>query len=267
MQAATNNTNVFYCTANILFIKPYQKARKNFHLSFPYQDQQSIIREPLSVRKKISYLVKGLMYCLPVINTIVYLAQKYLFSDKKILDLPDQMIKEIFIKLPPDKYPKDVSGSFKKWKKHFENDPFNKLAEENLVRLERVLSNAINDIDYTCGHDNLKTKTSTVAELHFKPTGELENILYGYEKYRGSCEDFPLEKRNFICIPLQIRLTSYVDDNHQPFSINQKDRFENEDLHPLEVRKVMQLMLDKLNYRDSELAVIDFKAIRGPLLK
>ncbi len=86
-----------------IFIKPYKVGYKNLTKAFANNNDQA----ELSTKKRIFYLIKGLTYCLPIINSILYFASQILFSGKgkqKILKEQKPIIEkeqqEIEIKAP-----------------------------------------------------------------------------------------------------------------------------------------------------------------------
>ncbi len=233
------NQRDFYFTAHAIFIKPYLESKKYFSIAFSNYVQEPDIKAPISLGKKIISLLTGLVYCLPIINIIVYIAIQKLNTNQKKKEL------EIY----------------------FRQNPLNKIAEDNLKIFLEHLPSAIRASCNKYAEPTDKSVDCFLAELRFNSEGNLKNMLYGWSIWG--------ERHRYVdCLRvyLNIKLTNKANENHNPFHFDpekdicnhynfnlEKDIDNKEELGLKKIQDIMQLMVDKLNNKHSKSAVIDFK--------
>lgn len=230
--ALLRNQRDFHLSTKTIFQEPFKQAYKNFSITFCnkafYPDQL----KPLSTSKKIVCLFTALIYCVPLVNTIIFVSKEILCSFKNKLQ----------------------------WKKYYENHPLNKLTDNNLKILKKSLSSAILSIDFDHSLKYAKTQECSLAELEFNSEGKLKNVYYGHslsdEGYEG--RGFNLKNDSFYVL-LSIQISASKVHNHNPYYLEADDLEYYKTHYPSRIQEALELMLDKLNNKYAELALVNFK--------
>ncbi|MBS4165710.1 Uncharacterized protein NEOC65_000775 [Neochlamydia sp. AcF65] len=230
--ALLRNQRDFHLSAKTIFQEPFKQAYKNFSITFCNKAYCSDQLEPLSISKKIVCLFTALIYCVPIINTIIFVS-------------------------------KEILGSYKhkiQWKKYYENHPLNKLTDNNLKILKKSLSSAILSINFDDSLKYANTQECNLAELEFNSEGKLKNVYYGHslwdEGYEG--RGFNLKNDSFYVL-LSIQISTSKAYNHNPYYLEAEDLEYYKEHYPPRIQETLELMLDKLNNKYAELALVNFK--------
>lgn len=74
--------NTFHCTPYNIFIQPYKIGYQNLSKTFACKVQNNGKTE-LSLKKRIIYLINGLAFLIPIINSILHIALHILFPEQR----------------------------------------------------------------------------------------------------------------------------------------------------------------------------------------
>ena len=211
----------------LFFKKPYKESKKNLKIVFldkfnPNRD------EPLTLRKKAICLLKGLAYLVPIINSIIYIAEQILKTKRKQ----------------------------EEWNLYFEKHPLKHLAENNLNELVKDLPLAIKKACNRYTDPKTKSVECPVIHLYFDSQATLKEMVCG-PYYMGMEDEV---NPHYFGSMIRMKLTNKEKNNHNPFFFD-RDLVPNRFRQPVPegVVEIMQLMIDMLNHKHSKLAVIDFK--------
>ena len=107
------------------------------------------------------------------------------------------------------------------------------------------------------GFQKMKKITAFLIKLHFDEEGTLIHAIYRErDMFDFDVREAELKKPEHFIVDLWIRLTANENDNHNPFRFNPNDPMIDFNLNR---GRVLSVMLDKLNYHYSKMAVIDFE--------
>lgn len=93
-----------------IFIQPYKKCVNNFKIAF-FSDKESVNKKSLCTR--VSFLIMGIIYSIPIINTIIYVALNILFKDN-VLSY-DQVIDRAMFLYASNKKKDEIIENIKLW--------------------------------------------------------------------------------------------------------------------------------------------------------
>ena len=81
--AKLRNQKDFYLTPYTVIIEPYIKAKNKLISIFHCIANEEQNKKPLSLNHKIIHLIQTLIYCIPIINSIIHIAVERFKMNKK----------------------------------------------------------------------------------------------------------------------------------------------------------------------------------------